>query len=89
MVSTFWTPTTVSAPRNRINLDQKVETKLLQLVTICITTNMVIREEEANTAPSRILLEVGDMETLDDMSALSKHMINGCGFGHGVHGRCQ
>jgi hypothetical protein len=61
MVSTFWTPTTVSAPRNGINLDQKVETKLLQLVTIRITIDMVIREDEANTAPSGILLEVGDV----------------------------
>jgi hypothetical protein len=52
-------------------LDQKVETKLLQLITICITTDMVIREDEANTA----LLEVGDVETLNDMSALSKRMI--------------
>jgi hypothetical protein len=75
MVSTFWTPTAVSAPRNGIDLDQKVETKLLQLVTVRITTDMVIREDEANTAPSRILLEVGDVETLDDMSALSKWMI--------------
>jgi hypothetical protein len=56
MVSTFWTTTAVSAPRNGINLDQKVETKLLQLITICITTNMVIREDEANTAPSGFLL---------------------------------
>ncbi len=75
MVSTFQTPTAVSAPRNGINLDQKVETKFLQLITICITTDMVIREDEANTAPSRILLEVGDVETLDNMSALSKRMI--------------
>jgi hypothetical protein len=67
IVSTFWTPTTVSAPGNGIDLDQKVETKLLQLV--------VIRKEEANTAPSRILLEVGDMKTLDNMSASSKQMI--------------
>jgi hypothetical protein len=74
MVS-FRTPTTVSAMRNGINLDQKVKTKLLQLVTIRITTYMVIREDEANTAPSGIPLEVGDMETLDDMSALSKQMI--------------
>jgi hypothetical protein len=71
MVSTFQTPTAVSAPRNGIDLDQKVETKLLQLITICITTDMVIREDEANTA----LLEVGDVETLNDMSALSKRMI--------------
>jgi hypothetical protein len=75
VVTTFWTPTAVSAPRNGINLDQKVKTKLLQLVTIRITTDMVIREVEANTAPSGILLEVGDVETLDDMSALSKRMI--------------
>jgi hypothetical protein len=61
--------------RNGINLDQKVKTKLLQLVTIRITTYMVIREDEANTAPSGIPLEVGDMETLDDMSALLKQMI--------------
>jgi hypothetical protein len=75
MVLTFPTPTTVSAQMNGIDLDQKVETKLLQLATICITTNMVIREDEANTAPSGILLEVGDVETLDDMSASSKRMI--------------
>jgi hypothetical protein len=75
MVSTFLTPTAVSAPRNGINLDQKVETKLFQLITIRMTTDMVIREDEANTAPSGILLEVGDVETLDDMSALSKRMI--------------
>jgi hypothetical protein len=75
MVSTFQTPTAVSALRNGIDLDQKVKTKLLQLITICITTNMVIREDEANTAPSGILLEVGDVETLDDMSALSKRII--------------
>jgi hypothetical protein len=75
MVSTFWTPTTVSALRNGIDLDQKVKTKLLQLITICITTDMVIREDEANTAPYGILLEVGDVETLDDMSASLKRII--------------